>query len=74
MRRHRAGAVDEIEENSSSALAQLDSEVHEGRLEYHRFTKEVHATQLEARILKITKAVTEKASAAADERVRIAKE
>lgn len=36
--------------------------------------KELHAVQLEARILEITEAVTEKASDAEDERVRIAKE
>lgn len=69
-----ADAIIEIGEACSSALGQLSSAVHEGRLEKKRLMKQAHAVQVEARIVEITKKVADEKLAASDERARLAKE
>lgn len=57
----RPDAVIDIGEASFGMLSKLDAAVHRGRLEEHILMKEVHAVRLEAGILDLRKAVTEKA-------------
>lgn len=63
-------AVFQIGEVGYSNLRKLDVSVHEWGLKQKRFMYLAPAVQFQASILEITKAVTEEASTASDERTR----